>query len=190
MTSKLNQLWLTVGAIWLAVVVMTSWNLNKIDAIAQARENGERQRKEVVFQQRNRNKLQHVIELHKFQFKPVASAKLGFESIRSALHSLAALLGLENVQIESRMAQATAEQVPFVVRMQGASRSALGFVTALSQYPYLSVQNSRIVVHDAADDAEIELELVFNYRIESMEETAPNALQASAASPGKGVRNR
>ncbi len=190
MTSKMNQLWLAVGAIWLAVLVMTAWNFNKIDAIAKARENGERQRKEVVFRQRNSDKLQQVSKLHKSQFKPVASAKLGFESIRSALHALAALLGLENVQIESRMAQATTEQVPFVVRMQGGSHRALGFVTALSRYPYLSVQTSRIVVHDAAGDAEIELELVFNFRIETREETAPNSLQASAGSPGQGDRNQ
>jgi hypothetical protein len=190
MTSKLNQFWLGVGAIWLAVFVMTAWNFNKIDAIAQARENGERQRKEVVFQQRNSEKLLHVSKLQKLQFKPVASTKLGFESIRSALHALAAMLGLENVQIESRMAQATTEQVPFVVRMQGGTHGALGFVTALSRYPYLAVQNSRIVVHNAAGDTEIELELVFNFRIETQEETAPNALQASAASPGQGGRNR
>jgi|GEM_PF-1686516 len=186
MTSKLNQHWLVVGALWLAVIVMTCWNFNTIEAIARSRENGERLRKEVVFQHRNSDKLQQVSKLHAAYFKPVASVKLGFESIRSSMHALAALLGLENVQIESRMVQATTEQLPFIVRMQGGSQSAMGFVTALLSYPYLSVQNSRIVVHNTAGDAEIELELLFYFKTEPREEVAPNPLQAAAALPAGG----
>ena len=106
MNSKLNQRWLIVGAIWLAALVMTSLNFSKIDAVARSRESSERLRKELVFQHRNSAKLHKVSSLYTSHFKPVASVKLGFESVRSSLHALAALLGLENVKIESRMAQA------------------------------------------------------------------------------------
>jgi hypothetical protein len=187
MTSKLNQRWLIVGAIWLAVLAMTGLNFSKIDAVARSRESAERLRKELAFQHRNSVKLHKVKSLHVSHFKPVASVKLGFESVRSSLHALAALLGLENVKIESRMAQATSEQIPFLIRMQGGSDQALGFVIALVTYPYLSVQHSRIVVHNTEGDAEIEIELLLNFKIEPQQDTETNPLQASAASRDRGV---
>ena len=188
MRSKLNQRWLIVGTIWMTVFGMTWWNFNTIDAVLRVRENGERLHKELEFQHRYSDTLQKVGELHAAHFKPVASVKLGFESVRSSLQALATLLGLENVHIESRMAQATAEQLPFIVRMQGASGKAMGFVTALVSYPYLSVRHSRITVHRTADDAEVEIELLLNFKIAPQEDTAPNPLQASSNASTRGVR--
>lgn len=186
MRSKLNQRWLIVGTIWLSALVMTFLNFSKIDAVAQSRESAERLRKELVFQQRNSVKLHKVSSLYASHFKSVASMKLGFESVRSSLHALAALLGLENVKIESRMAQATSEQIPFLIRMQGGSDKAMGFVTALVTYPYLSVQHSRIVIHDTEGAAEIEIELLLNFKLVPPEDAEINPLQASAVSSGHG----
>lgn len=182
MTSKLNQRWLIVGVIWLSAFVMTGLNFSKIDAVARSRESAERLRKELVFQHRNSVKLHKVKSLHVSHFKPVASVKLGFESVRSSLHALAALLGLENVKIESRMAQAMSKQIPFLIRMQGGSNKVMGFVTALATYPYLSVQHSRVVVHNTNSDAEIEIELLFYFTIEPPKDAQTNPLQALSVS--------
>ncbi len=190
MTSKLNRRWLIIGAVWLAALVMTALNFSKIDAVARSRESAERLRKELLFQHRNGVKLQKVTSMHAAHFKPAASVKLGFESVRSSLHARASMLGLENVKIESRMAQATSEQLPFLIRMQGGSDKAMGFITALVTYPYLSVQHSRIVVHDTQDNAEIEIELLFYFKIEPQEDTGPNSLQAWAGSSDSGVHQQ
>jgi hypothetical protein len=181
---------LIVGTIWLAALVMTGLNFSKIDAVARSRESAERLRKELAFQHRNSVKLDKVNSLHLSHFKPVASMKLGFESVRSSLHALAALLGLENVKIESRMAQATSEQMPLLIRMQGGSDKAMGFVTALVTYPYLSVQHSRIVVHNAQGDAEIEIELLLNFKTEPQEDAETHPLRASAVPSARGVHPR
>ena len=190
MKSKLNRRWLIVGTIWLSALIMTCLNFSKIDAVARSREDAERLRKELVFQHRNDGKLRKVSSLHTSHFKPVASVKLGFESVRSSLHALAALLGLENVKIDSRMAQATSEQLPFLIRMQGDSNKVMGFVTALASYPYLSVQHTRVVVHNAHGDAEIEIELLFYFTIEPSEDAETNPLQASAVSSTRGVHHQ
>lgn len=190
MTSKLNQRWLIIGAVWLAALVMTALNFSKIDAVARSRESAEQLRKELLFQHRNGVKLQKVNSLYASHFKPAASVKLGFESVRSSLHARASILGLENVKIESRMAQATSEQLPFLIRMQGGSDKAMGFVTALVTYPYLSVRHSRIVVHDTKDNAEIEIELLFYFKIEPHEDAGPNPLQASAVLSDRGVHGQ
>ena len=183
MKSRLNQRWLMVGVVWLAVFAMTFLNFNKIDAVSQARENCERLRKENLFQKRHTDKLLQVTDLYGEHFKPVASVNLGFEHVRSSMQALAALLGLQNVQIDSQPGQATTEQLEFMIRMQGPCPKALGFVTALATYPYLSVQHSRILVDSVADDAEIEIELLFNFKITPREAIEPVPLNASAGSP-------
>jgi hypothetical protein len=180
MTSKINQRWLIVGVLWLAALVMTGLNFSKIDAVVRSRESAERSRKEQLFQHRNRTKLHKVSGLYQTHFKPVASVELGFESVRSSLHALAALLDLKNVKIESRMAQATPEQLPLLIRMQGGIDKTLGFATALATYPYLSVVHSRIVVQNAQGGAEMEIELLFSFILEAQEDTETDPLQASA----------
>jgi hypothetical protein len=190
MRSRLNQRWLIVGALWLAALVMTGLNFGKIDAVARSRESAERLRKELLFQDRNREKLYEVDSLHMNHFKPVASVNLGFESVRSSLHALAALLDLENVKIEGRTAQATSEQLPLLIRMQGGIDKALGFVNALVTYPYLSVRHSRIVVQNAEGAAEIEMELLFFFKVEPQGDAETDPLQASAGSPARGVRRQ
>ncbi len=106
MTLTLNHRWLIVAVIWMATLVMTWWNFNTIDAVSKERDNGERLRKEFVFQQRNSAKLHQVGDLHATHAKPVASVKLGFESVRSSLHALAALLGLGHAALDSGIFQA------------------------------------------------------------------------------------
>jgi hypothetical protein len=169
---------------------MTGLNFSKIDAVARSRESAERLRKELAFQHRNIGKLYKIKRLRISHFKPVASLKLGFESVRSSLHALAALLDLENARIESRPAQATSEQLPFLIRMQGGSDKAMGFVIALVTYPYLSVQHSRIAVYNAQGDAEIEIELLLNFKIEPPEDDETGPLQASAVSSARGVHSQ
>ncbi len=80
--------------------------------------------------------------------------------------------------------------MPFIIRMQGDSQKALGFVTALLTYPYLSVQRSRIVVNNTEGDAEIEIEVQFNFRIETQSDSEAHPLQASAPQADQGVRIR
>jgi hypothetical protein len=182
----MNQRWLIVGALWLAALVITGLNFSKIDAVARSRESAERLRKELLFQHSNRAKLHKVNRLHQTHYKPVASVELGFESVRSSLHALAALLDLNNVKIESRMAQATSEQLPLLIRLQGASNNALGFVIALTTYPYLSVEHSRIVVQSGQESAEMEIELLFSFMTMPQEDTETDPLQAAALSLTRG----
>lgn len=190
MTSKLNQRWLIVGTIWFVTLAMTYWNYYMIDTVAATRENSERLRREYAFQHRNADKLLQVQELYASHFKPVASAKLGFESVRSSLHALAALLGLENVQIESQIAQATETQLPFLMRMTGDYQKAMGFVSALQKYPHLSIKHSRIVVLSPKGDAEVEIEIDFQFEIKPQQDIVHRPLHASALPDAREARTQ
>lgn len=187
MTSKFNQRWIIAGTIWLAALFMTHWNFTKIESVAKVRESNERMRKENLFQHRNADKLVHIQNLYRSYFKPVASVKLGFESVRSPLHALAALFGMENVKIDPQIAQATHEQIPFTMRMTGDYQKAMGFASALMKYPYISIAHSRISVLNPKGKAEIEMELKFQFRIELPDESPSGSLQAFALPSCQGV---
>ena len=190
MRSKFNQRWLIVGMIWLIALSMTYWNCAQIHAVSMTRENSERLRKEIFFQRRNGEKFLQIQNQYASYFMPVASVKLGFESVRSPLHALAVRLGLRNVGIESHMAQATQEQVPFTVRMSGEYEKAMRFVSALFAYPCISVRHSRITVLNPKGEAEIEMELYFHFKIEPQGHIGQPSLQASALSSDRGVQTQ
>ena len=190
MTSKLNQRWLIVGTIWLVTLIMTYWNCHTIAGVAGTRENTERLRREYAFQHRHADKLQHVQSLYASHYQSVASAKLGFESVRSSVHALAALLGLENVKIESQLSQATETRLPFIIRMLGDLQKATGFVSALLKYPHLSIKQSRIEVLNPNGDAEIEIVLDFQFEIKSQEDIVHRPLQASIRPHVQGVQRQ
>jgi hypothetical protein len=179
MTSKFNQRWMMAGAIWATAILISFWNFSKIDAVTTMRESSERLRKEYLFQHRNAEKLLQVQNLYQSYYKPVASLKLGFESARGPLHSLAALFGLKNVHIESQMALASHDQIPFSMRMTGDHRKATGFAAALLKYPYISMERSRIKVFNREGIAEIEMELKFQFKIEPPKQMGSGSLQAS-----------
>jgi Tfp pilus assembly protein PilO len=188
MKSEFNRRWMIAGMIWLTVLGMTFWNGSKIDAVAKARENSERLRKEYLFQHRNAERLLKIQNQYATYFRPVASVKLGFESVRSPLYALAAHLGLKNVRIENQMEQATAEQMPFSVRLIGDYEKSMRFVSALLTQPYLSVKNSRFTVQNERGEAEIEMELYFQFKIQPQNEMGRSSLQASAYSTTQGVQ--
>lgn len=179
MTSKFNQRWIMAGAIWVTAILISFWNISKIDEVTKIRESNERLRKEYVFQHRNADKLLQIQNLYQSYFKPVASLKLGFESARGPLHALAALFGLKNVQIEYQMALASHDHIPFSMRMTGDHRKAIGFAVALLKYPYISMDRSRIKVFNGKGEAEIEMELKFQFKIEPPKQMGHGSLQAS-----------
>jgi hypothetical protein len=179
MISKFHQRWIMAGAIWATAILISFWNFSKMDAVANIRESSQRLQKEHMFQHRNTDKLLQVQNLYQSYYKPVASLKLGFESVRGPLQALAALFELKNVHIESQMALASHDQIPFSMRMTGDHRKAMGFASALLKYPYISMARSRIKVFNSEKMAEIEMELKFQFKILPPQQMGHGSLQAS-----------
>ena len=187
MTSKFKQRWWIAGAIWMVAIIMTFWNFSLIKQVGSIRENSDRLRREFAFQHRNADKLRQIQTLYASHFKSVASIKLGFESVRSSLTALAALLGLSDVKIESQMAQVTDMHLPFKIRMLSNYQQATGFISALLKYPYLSIKHSRIEMVNSIGKTEIELMVDFQFQIETQSSDAPRPLQAVAPVSSLGV---
>jgi Tfp pilus assembly protein PilO len=180
MTSKLNPRWLTAALIWLAASMVSYLNYAQIQEIATIRENNDRLRKEMLFQYRNAAQLDQIQNIQASCSLPVASVKLGFESVRSRLLGLSANLGFSGVTIDSQMEQATESRVPFRLRMQGTFEKTGKWIAALQSIPYLSIKSSRMVVAWPKPDAEIELALDFQFKIDPAQVLEIRSLQAAA----------
>lgn len=182
MTSRLDPRWLAAALIWLAAIVVSYFNHAQIQEVATIRQRNDRLRKEMLFQHRNAARLNQVQRMQASCYLPVASPKLGFESVRSRLNGLAAGLGFSGVRIDGRMEQVTESRVPFRLRMQGTFEKAGKFIAVLQSLPYLSMKHCRVVVANPGPDAEIELELDFQFKIDPTQGLEIRSLQAAADS--------
>jgi Tfp pilus assembly protein PilO len=180
MTSRLNPRWSAATLIWLTVLFVSYLNLAQIQKIATIREENDRLRKEMLFQHHHAVQLDRIQSIRASYYLPVASAKLGFESVRSRLYGLAAHLGLSNIKIDAQMAQATEGRVPLRLNMAGTFQKAANFIAALQSLPYLALKKSRVVVAYPEPDAQIELEFDFQFTIDPARELEIRALQAAA----------
>lgn len=180
MTSKLNPRWLAAILVWFAAIVVSYLNYTQIYEVAAIREKNDRLRQEMLFQFRNAAQLDQIQSVQASCYLPVASAKLGFEAVRSRLQGLAIHLGLSGVKIDGRMEQATGGPVPLHLRMQGTFEEAGNYIAALRSIPYLTMKSSRVVVAYPKPDAEIELEFDFQFKIDPEQESEIRSLQAAA----------
>lgn len=181
MTFKLDPRWLAAALIWLVAILVSCLNFNHLQEIATIRERNERLHQEMLFQYRNAEQLNRVQSIQVFCSLPVASAKLGFESIRSRLHGLSANLGFQSVQIEARMEEITENRVPFRLKMQGNYKNADKFLAALQCIPYLAMRSCRIVVGTAKAETEFELDFDFQYKFDPAQELPIPSLQAATS---------
>jgi Tfp pilus assembly protein PilO len=180
MTSGLNSRWLATVLIWSAVVMVSYLNLAKIQEVRSIRENNDRLRKEMRFQHRNAAQLDRVRSIQNTRRMPVASANLGFESVRSRLYALASGMGFDRITIDGQMEQATEGRLPIRLNMKGTFEKAANFITALQSVPYLSLKKSRVQVARTGPDAEIELNFDFGFTIAPARPMDIPPLQAAA----------
>jgi Tfp pilus assembly protein PilO len=180
MTSKLNPRWLAAALIWAGAIFASYLNYAQIQEIAFIRGKNDRLRQEMLFQHRNAARLDRIQSIQASYSLPVASAKLGFESVRSRLHGLSAKLGFQDIKIEGRMEQATENRMPFRLKMQGTYDKAANYIATLQSIPYLVLKSSRIVVATPKSAAEIELNFDLQFTIDPVQGLETSPLQAAA----------
>jgi hypothetical protein len=184
--SRLNQLWLATVMLWLVAVGLTCWNVSTIEAVALARDQNERLRKEMMFHRQYMSKLESVNQTADTFFLPVDSLKLGFLGVQSQLASLGAVFGLENVKITRQMGQATPEQLPITVAFEGPLEGVMQFLFSLREYPYLPIDHTRIKL-GMARGAEVAIDLSLQFRLNPVEGFPAPPLQTTRyAVPGEG----
>jgi hypothetical protein len=174
----MNQLWTATVMMWLVAVGLTCWNVSTIEAVALARDQNERLRKEMMFHRQYITKLESVHQTADTFFLPVDSLKLGFLRVQSELQSLAAVFGLEKVKITRQMGQATPEQLPITVAFEGTLEGAMQFLFSLRDYPYLPIDHTRIKL-SMNRGAEVAVGLALQFRLNPADGFGPSPVQTT-----------
>ena len=165
MSTQMKLRWAAVGCIWILALAVTFWNGSKVDQVAASRQSNEQARRENDFLRQNANRLADTMASHDARFLAVESMDLGIVAMRSRLMALAAAFDLADVKIHPEMSQMGEDQVPCEISLRGPLGQAVGFVTALGNYPYLTVR--RLGVSAAAGPHEMVMQIgfLFRYRI-------------------------
>jgi hypothetical protein len=165
MSSKMKMRWFVVCCLWGLALAVTFWNGVKINTIAKTRTKNETTLREIDFHRQNAEKLSLIIDSRDALFLPVESIDLGIVAVRSRLNALAAAFDFADVKIRTDISQVTTEQVPFAMSMNGSLSQAVGFITALNKYLYLTVRKTNITTTMDGDKIDIQIELMLRCQI-------------------------
>jgi hypothetical protein len=182
MISRFDPRWMAAVLIWLAAIFVSYLNHAQMQEVATMRGRNDRLQKEMLFQHRNAARLDQVQSIQASCYLPVASPKLGFESVRTRLNDLAADLGFYGLKIDSQMEQITESKMPFRLRMQGTFEKTGGCIAALQSIPYLTIKHCRVMLANSKSEARIELEMDFQFKIDPAQGLGIRTLQAAADS--------
>jgi hypothetical protein len=172
MRSRLAMRWVMVGGIWLAALGLTYWNTLQAGTVAAAREQIEQMRQETSFQRQNARKLAQILRARDALMLPAESVDLAVVVARSRLVALAAAFELNELEMRAELQSVTGAEgeVPYILSLKGPLDNAMGFLTALRNYPYFMLRQTTI--KDAADSDGIDMEVgvMLRYRIEAQGE--------------------
>jgi hypothetical protein len=157
--------WLVAGCIWSLTLMLTYWNLNKIDAVIFTREKAEQIRREIIFKAQRAKILNKIRKSHDALFYPVSSVALGIISVDRQVRTLASNNGLYNVDMRSQTNPSTNDQLSCQLSIQGTLKQVFNFLIELSKYQYLSIKHLTIQVSSLDAETKSELEFSFQYRI-------------------------
>jgi hypothetical protein len=169
MRSRLQMRWVTAGGIWLTALALTYWNTFQVEVVVAVREQNEQLRQEASFQRHNARELAQILRARNALMLPAESVDLAVVVARSRLGALAAAFELGELEMRAELhQQATGSegQVPYNLSLKGPLDNAMGFLTALRNYPYFVLQRTKI--KDASDAAWVNMEIGIDlrYRIE------------------------
>lgn len=159
MKSKFQMRWTLLACIWLTALGLTGWNSAKIDHVAAARQANESLRREIHFQRHNAQRLEQVAARHDALFMGVESLDLGMVELRYRLRALAAGFNLEDLAIDAEANQSADGRIACRLTLTGAFENAVGFITALNAYAYLTPRQT--LIGTVADAHTVRLEMTF-----------------------------
>ncbi len=171
MTALLKNRWLWVGAVWAGALLTAFWNHQSINTILSIQAQNQALRRELMFQQQNARKLDHVQKEHEKLFFQAESIQLGMLAVKSNLSELASELELHMSQITLPPPQKGAETVLLNLSFSGPLERILRFLSILNAHRYLHHKQVGIRIDPKNGDGNCEVSMVLRCRIQ---QSTPN----------------
>jgi hypothetical protein len=170
MAADLKSRWIMVGCCWMAVFILTVWNLNKIDAIQKAIEKKEIYRMDKQFWNYNAANISDILKKSASLIQEVDSSKIGLFEFESNLRNLALKSGLDKIKLTT---QSQVEQdgiLPVKISFKGSVRHAANWFDRLGiELPHAQVRDVKIESDESTKENKFAVSLYYRYRQSAME---------------------
>lgn len=168
MLNNLKTTWTIIGFFWAATVILTYWNVNKIDSIEKIREKKEIYLRDEQFWNNNVKNISQILKKCESLIQNVESSKLGLFELESNLRSLARKIDLNtfNIITESQFDQK--EIIPIRISFQSTFKKAVKWLDLLEEgLPFVRIRNVKIEVDRSFKQAKFEVSINYRYHIAS-----------------------
>ena len=164
MTDHLKTRWILVGCCWLAVVLLTIWNLNKIDSIEEAMEKKEVYLMDQEFWNYNAANISQILKKSASLIQDVESSKLGLFEFESNIRNLALKSGLNAIKLTRQSQSDQYGIIPVKISFQSTFQHAVKWFDHLtSEMPYAQVRDVNIEVDESTKQNKFAVSMYYRY---------------------------
>lgn len=153
-----------VGCCWLAVLLLTIWNLNKIDSIKEANEKKEIYLMDEEFWNYNAANISLILKKSASLIQEVESSKLGLFEFESNIRNLALKSGLNAIKLNRQSQSDQYGIIPVKISFQSTFQHAVEWFDHLaSEMPYAQVRDVNVEVDAATKQNKFAVSIYYRY---------------------------
>jgi len=171
MTSRLKHRWVATGLIWVIVLILTGWNIYRINMVQTDRHRLATMQMDQRFLKANQATIQDV-RLHQSRLMHfVTSADLGFLVVENNLKRLSWNFGLQTLSVKTDSTHPSSNRMLITIVAYGSVPAVASWITAVEEaYPYLVVKRMDLTYESAKHAGR--LQATFDYHF-SLSEAGP-----------------
>ena len=164
MTDQLKNRWLIISLIWIPVLILSYWNLDKMESIRKIREQNEILLRDGQFWKQNAGNIKQVLDNHAALVQTVESLKLGLFDLENDLNAVTQRIGLHEYELISQQELAQNGSVPIKIFFKGTFKQALQWYNFLeNELPYAQVKRVKVTVDSITKQAQFEISIHYRY---------------------------
>ena len=172
MNDNLKKRWIWVGLCWMAVVLVTFWNINKIDSIEKAMEKKAIYQMDEQFWNYNAANISQILKISASLSQEVESPKLGLFEFESNIRNLALKAGLSAIMLTSKSQFEQDGIIPVTISFQGSfRRSANWFDNLEFDLPHAQVKDVKIELDEETKQNKFAVSIYYRYKQSAREST-------------------
>ena len=164
MSNNLKSRWIIVGCCWMAVFILTFWNLNTIDSIEKVREKKEIYLMDQQFWNYNAANISQILKKSASFIQEVESSKLGLFEFESNIRNLALKCGLNAIKLTTRSHDDQDGIIPIKISFQGTIQHAAKWFDRLElELPHAQVRGVNINLDESTKKSNFEVSMYYRY---------------------------
>lgn len=170
MTDEFKTRWVIVGFCWMAVVLLSAWNLAKIDSIDKAREKKEIYLMDEQFWKYNAANIKQILKKSGSLIQVVESSKLGLFEFERNIRNLASNFGLHAVTLASESNSNQDGNIPIKISFRSTLEQAARWFDHLeSEVPYGQIIAVNIDLDEVTKQNKFTVSVNYRYNQSSKE---------------------